>query len=73
MAAGEAGRSGRIVIEAIILGRNDDYEPQWTEKLLAAIAYNRALLTRDGYEFRVAFVEWNPPAGRPLQIGRAHV
>ncbi|MCC8432207.1 hypothetical protein [Reyranella aquatilis] len=66
MSTGEAGQVRRGVIEAIILGRNDNYEPQWTEKLLAAIAYNRAVLTRDGYEFRVAFVEWNPPAGNPL-------
>ena len=66
MSVGEAVQARRVVIEAIILGRNDNYEPQWTEKLFAAIAYNRAMLTREGYEFRVAFVEWNPPPDTPL-------
>jgi hypothetical protein len=53
-------------LEAVILGRNDDYEPNWTENLFAAIAYNRARFEGSRVDFRVAFVEWNPPAGKPL-------
>ena len=53
-------------IEGVILGRNDDYEPNWTENLYAAIAYNRALFEGSKVDFRVAFVEWNPPEGKPL-------
>jgi hypothetical protein len=53
-------------IEAVVLGRNDEYEPDWNAKLFASLAYNRRLFERSAVDFRVAFVEWNPPAGRPL-------
>lgn len=55
-----------ISIEAIVLGRNDDYEPNWNSKLFASIAHNRRLFEGTGIDFRVAFVEWNPPDGKPL-------
>jgi hypothetical protein len=55
-----------VEIEAVILGRNDDYEPGWTDKLHASIRYNRSLFEAHRIDFRIAFVEWNPPAGRPL-------
>src|SRR5215217_3551356 len=55
-----------LEIEAVILGRNDDYEPGWADKLHASIRYNRSLFEAHGLDLRVAFVEWNPPAGRPL-------
>ncbi len=53
-------------VEAIVLGRNDDYEPNWNAKLCASLAYNRRLFEGSAVDFRVAFVEWNPPAGKPL-------
>jgi len=53
-------------IEAVVLGRNDDYEPNWRKNLFASIAYNRRLFEGSRVDFRVAFVEWNPPAERPL-------
>jgi hypothetical protein len=53
-------------LEAVILGRNDEYEPNWTENLYSVIAYNRARFEGSSVDFRVAFVEWNPPAGKPL-------
>ncbi len=55
-----------ISLEAIVLGRNDDYEPDWNAKLFASIAYNRSLFEDSNIDFRVAFVEWNPPPGRAL-------
>lgn len=57
-------RSG--LIEGVVLGRNDDYEPDWHGRLKASLAYNRRLFEQAGIDYRVAFVEWNPPAGRPL-------
>jgi hypothetical protein len=53
-------------IEAIILGRNDDYEPGWADRLQAVLAYNRERLAGTAFEYRAAFVEWNPPPDRPL-------
>lgn len=53
-------------IDAVMMGRNDEYEPNWNEKLVASIAYNRALFEGSRVEFRVTFVEWNPPADKPL-------
>jgi hypothetical protein len=55
-----------LSIEAIVLGRNDDYEPQWAEKLDASLRYNHALFQAAQVDYRVAFVEWNPPRDRPL-------
>jgi hypothetical protein len=53
-------------IEAIILGRNDDYEPGWADRLQAVLAYNRERLAGTQFEYRAVFVEWNPPPDRPL-------
>lgn len=53
-------------VEFTITGRNDEYEPGWNERLEAILAYNRAIFSYTGVDFRVAFVEWNPPVNRPL-------
>lgn len=53
-------------IDAVMLGRNDDYEPNWNEKLCASIAYNRSIFAESRVDYRVTFVEWNPPPGKPL-------
>src|SRR5579885_3042260 len=53
-------------LEPTILGRNDDYEPNWVENLYAVIAYNRARFEGTNVDYRVAFVEWNTPEGKPL-------
>jgi hypothetical protein len=55
---------GPFSIECVIIGRNDDYEPNWVAKLEAAIAWNRGLFEGTPVDFRVAFVEWNPPRGK---------
>src|SRR5687768_13666791 len=53
-------------LEMIIVGRNDDYEPGWVERLHACLRYNRALFERSPIDFLVVFIDWNPPAERPL-------
>lgn len=53
-------------IECVVVGRNDDYEPKWATKLESSIAWNRSRFEGTRVDFRVAFVEWNPPAGKPL-------
>ena len=58
--------AGPFSIEAVVLGRNDEYEPGWTDRLHASLRYNRALFKGTPVDFRVAFVEWNPPPDRPL-------
>lgn len=46
---------------AVTVGRNDDYMPDFRERLLATIAWNVKYLVKE-----VVFVEWNPPADREL-------
>lgn len=53
-------------IEAVILGRNDDYEPGWGDRLQSVLAYNRERLAGTPFDYRAVFVEWNPPPDRPL-------
>lgn len=53
-------------VECIVLGRNDDYEPDWAAKLEGAIRHNRSLFEKTRVNFSVAFVEWNPPRDKPL-------
>ena len=53
-------------IEAIVIGRNDDYEPNWFSRLKSCLAYNRQLFAGSRVDYRVAFVEWNPLEDRPL-------
>lgn len=46
---------------AVTVGRNDDYMPDFRERLLATIAWNVKFLVSE-----FVFVEWNPPADRGL-------
>ena len=56
-------RSGnhRPQFAAVTVGRNDDYMPDFRERLLATIAWNVKYLVNE-----FVFVEWNPPADRDL-------
>jgi hypothetical protein len=56
-------RSGnhRPQFAAVTVGRNDDYMPDFRERLLATIAWNVKYLVSE-----VVFIEWNPPADRQL-------
>lgn len=56
-------RSGnhRPRFAAVTVGRNDDYMPDFRERLLATIDWNIKYLISE-----FIFVEWNPPADREL-------
>jgi hypothetical protein len=58
--------TGCSSVEFTIAGRNDEYEPGWSQRLESVLAYNRALFASSNADFRVAFVEWNPLEDRPL-------
>jgi hypothetical protein len=48
-------------VTAVVVGRNDDYMPDFLGRLRATLRWNlRHLVTE------VVFVEWNPPADQPL-------
>ncbi len=57
-------------IEACIVGRNDEYEPNWERNLFAMLDYNRRLFEGTGIDYRAVFVEWNPLPSRPLLAPR---
>lgn len=65
-----AGNYARLMIRsdnhrprfaAVTVGRNDDYMPDFRERLLATIDWNIKYLISE-----FIFVEWNPPADREL-------
>lgn len=56
----------RADISVVVIGRNDDYEPGWGDRLSQIIGYNTSACAAAGINLDVAFVEWNPPPGRPL-------
>jgi hypothetical protein len=47
-------------ITAVVVGRNDDYMPDFAARLFATVDWNLKYLVRE-----VVFVEWNPPVDRP--------
>lgn len=47
-------------IEAIIVGRNDEYEPNWSDNLISCMCYNKKLLQKFGISLKFVFIEWNP-------------
>lgn len=55
-------REGRgFSVAAVMVGRNDDYMPDFSQRLRATIAWNVQYLVGE-----VIFVEWNPPVDREL-------
>lgn len=57
-----AHRNGsRPAIAAVVVGRNDDYMSDFTERLYATLEWNVRYLVNE-----VVFVEWNPPGDREL-------
>jgi hypothetical protein len=52
---------GRAAVAAVLVGRNDDYMPDFRQRLVACLEWNTRYLVSE-----VVFVEWNPPAGRDL-------
>lgn len=53
--------ASRPRIAAVIVGRNDDYMPDFLGRLRATLRWNLRYLVSE-----VLFVEWNPPADREL-------
>src|SRR6266853_4437772 len=51
----------RPAIAAVVVGRNDDYMSDFTERLYATLEWNIRYLVSE-----VVFVEWNPPPDREL-------
>ena len=51
----------RLGITAVVVGRNDDYMPDFRERLEATISWNVRYLVDE-----INFIEWNPPEDREL-------
>jgi hypothetical protein len=51
----------RPSITAVVVGRNDDYMPDFAERLDATLTWNIQYLADE-----IVFVEWNPPEDRDL-------
>src|ERR687883_1324633 len=57
-----AARTGtRPGVTAVVVGRNDDYMPDFRQRLEATVRWNHEHLADE-----VIFVEWNPPPERDL-------
>jgi hypothetical protein len=48
-------------VTAVVVGRNDDYMPDFYRRLQVTVEWNLQSFVQE-----VVFVEWNPPADRPL-------
>src|SRR6266436_2932133 len=55
------GVDSRPQVTAVVVGRNDDYMPDFAERLQATIGWNSRYLAQE-----TIFVEWNPPPDREL-------
>ncbi|HXM36609.1 MAG TPA: hypothetical protein VN920_15550, partial [Pyrinomonadaceae bacterium] len=55
------GHGSQPTVTAVVVGRNDDYMPDFLERLRATIGWNSRYLAQE-----TIFVEWNPPADREL-------
>ena len=55
------GHGSRPKVTAVVVGRNDDYMPDFAERLQATIGWNSRYLAQE-----TIFVEWNPPPDREL-------
>jgi hypothetical protein len=55
------GSGHPVPIAAVMVGRNDDYQPNFAERLHATLEWNVRHLVDE-----VVFVEWNPPVDREL-------
>jgi len=56
-----AGNRPMAQVAAVMVGRNDDYMPDFADRLRSVIVWNLRHLTDE-----VVFVEWNPPPDREL-------
>lgn len=57
----ERNGGARPSVTAVVVGRNDDYMPDFKQRLEATISWNTRYLADE-----VIFVEWNPPPERGL-------
>ncbi len=55
------GHQRKTSIAAVVVGRNDDYMPDFKERLFATLEWNFKYLIDEAI-----FVEWNPPPDREL-------
>lgn len=56
-----AHRGERPSVTAVVVGRNDDYMPDFRQRLEATIRWNHEHLADE-----IVFIEWNPPPEREL-------
>ena len=56
------------LITLVLTGRNDEYGGDFTSRFFRTLAFNHAQLTARGIPHEIVFVEWAPPADRPLLV-----
>ena len=55
-------------VSFVTYGRNDGYTPGYARRVTRATACLASQLERAGIDSEIVFMEWNPPADRPLML-----
>jgi hypothetical protein len=63
--SGPPGSSAPL-ISLVLTGRNDQYGGDFTARFFRTLQFNHEQLASRGIAHEIVFVEWAPPAGRPL-------
>jgi hypothetical protein len=60
------GRPPAPLISLVLTGRNDEYGGDFTARFFRTLRFNHEHLDARGIAHELVFVEWSPPADRPL-------
>ena len=58
-------------LSLVLTGRNDGYGGDFVERFVRTLRFNLQQLRSHGVPYELVFVEWAPPAGRPLLYEQA--
>jgi hypothetical protein len=68
--AGPAAEGSDPYVSIVLTGRNDGYGGDFVERFFRTLRFNLQQFLAQGITHELVFVEWAPPAGRPLLIER---
>src|SRR4051794_23659292 len=69
-AVGTAAQGSDPYVSVVLTGRNDGYGGDFVDRFFRTLRFNLQQFLAQGITHELVFVEWAPPAGRPLLIER---
>src|SRR5436190_20030339 len=68
--AGPAAEGSDPYVSIVLTGRNDGYGGDFVERFFRTLRFNLQQFLEHDISHELVFVEWAPPAGRPLLVDR---